>query len=99
MTLRWFRWRRRDGRRVAPDEVVCIQFVEIVTDYMEGTMPAADRVRFERHLRACPHCARYLAQLRLTIDLTGRLTVGDVESLPPSARSDLFAAFRAYRGS
>jgi anti-sigma factor RsiW len=66
---------------------------------MEGTMPAADRERFERHLRACPHCTRYLAQLRLTIDLTGRLTVGDVESLAPWARSDLLAAFRAYRGS
>ena len=31
-----------------------------------------------RHLAACPSCPNYVAQLRLTILLTGQLQVGDV---------------------
>ena len=34
MRLRW--WRRRG------DPLVCREFVELVTDYLEGTLPAAD---------------------------------------------------------
>jgi anti-sigma factor RsiW len=89
MMLRWF-------RRRSP-ELVCVEFVEIVTDYLEGTLPPSDRARLEQHLGACPHCTRYLAQLRTTIDLTGRLSVDDVDALPAEARSDLLAAFRAYQ--
>ena len=88
MMLRWFR------RRSA--ELVCIEFVEIVTDYLEGALPVRDRERFEQHFGECPHCARYLLQLRETIDLTGRLTVDDVDALQPAARDDLLAAFRSY---
>jgi anti-sigma factor RsiW len=88
MMLRWL-------RRRSPD-LVCIEFVEIVTSYLEGALPVRDRERFEHHFDACPHCARYLAQLRVTIDLTGRLTVDDIDALRPEARSDLLAAFRSY---
>ena len=48
MMLRWFR------RRSA--ELVCIEFVEIVTDYLDGALPVPERERFERHFDACPHC-------------------------------------------
>jgi anti-sigma factor RsiW len=89
MTLRWFR------RRSA--ELVCIDFVEIVTDYLEGALPVPERERFERHFDACPHCARYLAQLRETIALAGRLTVEDVDALEPGARDELLAAFRSFQ--
>ena len=89
MMLRWFR------RRSA--ELVCIEFVEIVTSYLEGALPVPERERFEHHFDACPHCARYLVQLRETIVLTGRLTVDDVDALQPEARDDLMAAFRSYQ--
>ena len=89
MMLRWFR------RRSA--ELVCIEFVEIVTDYLDGALPVPERERFERHFDACPHCALYLAQLREAITLTGRLTVEDVDALQPEARDELLAAFRTFR--
>jgi anti-sigma factor RsiW len=89
MMLRWFR------RRSA--ELVCIEFVEIVTSYLDGALLIVDRERFERHFDACPHCALYLLQLRETIELTGRLTVDDVDALQPEARDDLMAAFRSYQ--
>jgi len=89
MMLRWFR------RRSA--ELVCIEFVEIVTDYLDGALPVPERERFERHFDACPHCALYLAQLREAITLTGRLTVEDVDALQPEARHELLAAFRTFQ--
>jgi anti-sigma factor RsiW len=85
------RWRRRR------DEIVCIQFVEAVTDYLEDAMPAAERARFEAHLSACPGCTRYLAQIRTTVALTGRLRTDDLDALGADARAELLAAFRTYR--
>lgn len=90
MMLRWFRRRSRD--------LVCAEFVEVVTDYLEGALPAPERARLERHFAACPHCGHYLAQLRVTIRLAGRLGVDDVDALAPGAREELLAAFRSYQG-
>jgi anti-sigma factor RsiW len=91
MMLRWSRRSRRD--------LACRDFVELVTDYMEGTMPAAERRRLDRHLQACPHCTRYLDQLRVVVTLTGRLTEDDVDTLGPTARAELLEAFAAFRES
>lgn len=74
----------------------CAQLVETITEYLEGTMPAAERARFERHLTRCPSCQEYLKQLRRTIETSGRVTAGDVEALPEQARDALLEAFRAY---
>jgi anti-sigma factor RsiW len=74
----------------------CAQFVEVVTDYLEGTMPASERTRFERHLRRCPGCETYLDQMRRTIAACGQVTVDDVDALPSAVRTELLDAFRAY---
>lgn len=79
-------------------KLVCIEFVEVVTDYLEGAMTPADRTRFEAHMAACGGCARYFEQLRTTIEVTGRLTVDDVDALGPDAREELLAAFRGHVG-
>jgi anti-sigma factor RsiW len=59
-------------------------------------MPAAERTRFERHLKRCASCRIYLAQFRQTIAEGGRVTVEDVEALPEQARDELMQAFRAF---
>ena len=69
---------------------------EALTEYLEGTMPAGERVRFDRHLSICPGCKDYFAQFRRTIELCGRITVDDVEALPAPARAELLDAFRAF---
>jgi anti-sigma factor RsiW len=86
MTLLKFRLRRRD--------VVCQQAVELVTDYLEGTLSRADRRRFEAHLAGCPHCTEYLAQMRQTIELTGSVTPDD---LPPQVQDEFIALYRQWR--
>jgi hypothetical protein len=60
-------------------------------------MDRRERARLESHLRACPGCTLYLAQMRTTMELTGRLRSADVDALGQEARTELLAAFRAYR--
>ena len=74
-------------------EITCRELVEIVTDYLEGTMPARRRRRFERHLGGCDGCTHYLEQMRTTIALTSRLTA---DAVPADAVAPLLAAFRDW---
>jgi len=74
-------------------ELTCEQFVELVTDYLEGVLPAADRQRFEDHLAACDSCLVYIEQIQQTIRMAGAVTE---ESLSPEARETLLQAFRDW---
>ena len=49
-----------------PEEMSCRELVDLITDYLEGTMAEADRARFEAHLGECDYCVNYLAQMRDT---------------------------------
>lgn len=75
--------------------MMCQELVEVLTDYLEGTLPSADRARLEAHLQVCPHCTRYLEQLRLTITAAGRL---NTRELPEELANELLDAFRGWRG-
>jgi anti-sigma factor RsiW len=76
------------------DPPVCQEVVEMVTDYLEGSLSRGERRRFEAHLADCPHCTEYLAQIRATIRLTGRLEVAD---LTAEMRNDLGELYRRWR--
>jgi anti-sigma factor RsiW len=77
-------------------ELVCQQAVELVNDYLEGVLPRTQRRRFEAHLRDCPDCPEYLAQMRATIALAGRITP---DSLTPLIRNELIDLYRRYRAA
>jgi anti-sigma factor RsiW len=77
------------------EELTCKELVELVTAYFEGALSDADRRMFEEHIEVCEGCRRYLAQMRTTIELTGRL---DAEALDPQARETMLDAFRSWRG-
>jgi predicted anti-sigma-YlaC factor YlaD len=79
------------------DDVPCAVFVEMVTDYLDGTIPSDLRARVDAHLALCPGCTSVLEQVRRVIRLAGRLTDDDVEALPVADRDRLLAAFRAAR--
>jgi hypothetical protein len=57
------------------------------------TAPSSRR-RFEAHLAGCPHCTEYLAQMRETISLTGRL---EPEDLTPQMRDEFTDLYRRWR--
>ncbi len=75
-------------------ELTCMELVELVTDYLEGKLPPAERARFDYHLSRCRHCTNYLAQMQRTIQLMGRLTE---ETIEPDSRDDLLAIFRDWK--
>ncbi|MGH2851847.1 MAG: anti-sigma factor family protein [Solirubrobacteraceae bacterium] len=75
-------------------DIVCQQAVELVTDYLEGSLSRRDRRRFEAHLRACPNCTAYLEQIRITIALAGSI---EPEDLAPEAQADLTDLYRRWR--
>ena len=79
------------GRR----DLACQQAVELVTEYLEGTLSRRDRRRFEAHLAACPNCTAYLEQIRTTIRLAGSI---EPEDLSPEARDELTELYRRWRG-
>jgi anti-sigma factor RsiW len=75
-------------------EITCHQLVELVTDYLEGAMPADERERLELHLSHCTRCRRYLRQMRKTIETVGSLPA---ESVSPRAQRELLEVFRAWK--
>jgi predicted anti-sigma-YlaC factor YlaD len=75
-------------------EMSCIEIVELVTEYLEGSLPALEVRRFEGHLELCEGCVTYLDQMRTSIALSGRLTE---ESLDPHTRAALIDTFRNWK--
>jgi anti-sigma factor RsiW len=68
--------------------------VELITDYLEGTMPRSQRRRFEAHLAGCENCSEYLRQMRVTISASGRLRE---EDLTPEMREEFGSMFRRWQ--
>lgn len=76
------------------DALSCNEIVELVTEYLEGTLSVNDRVRFEEHLEKCEPCRIYLEQMRQTILALGRLPG---ESISEQAKQVLLQAFRNWK--
>ena len=84
-------WRRRR----AEDSLVCREFVELVTEYIEGTLPERERVRMDAHLAECDGCAGYLEDMRRLVG-----SLHETPEPPPdeATREALLQAFRELRG-
>ena len=80
---------RAFGRR----RFTCHEMVELVTDYLEGSLSWRDRRRFEAHLSECDHCTEFLQQMRTTVALTGSLAEDD---LSPDRQSELLELFQRW---
>ena len=76
------------------NEMTCKELVELVTDYLDGTLPDEIRRRMEGHLAGCDGCTNYLEQMRQTIRLTGKIRE---ESLTPQQRDDLLRLFHDWK--
>lgn len=81
-------------RLLRPAEIPCQQVVELISDYLEGALSTGERRRIEHHLAGCPHCSAYLAQMRETLRLTGRLVP---EDLTPEMQQEFSEVYRRWR--
>jgi len=82
-------WRRKRRRGLT-----CQELVELVTDYLDGSLSRDDYARFEAHISGCTNCREYLAQFEQTIAVTGTLRENDLD---PAARDALLAQFGEWR--
>lgn len=75
--------------------MTCRDFADFLLEYVEGTLPADARQRFDDHLGICPDCVRYLEQYRDTI-VAGRLALTDAlpDDIPDSLISAILHARR-----
>ena len=78
----------------AQDEMTCRELVEVVSDYLDGTLASDDRRRLEQHLEECSYCAEYVEQMRQTVEALGELSE---DTIAPETRDELLAAFRGWR--
>jgi anti-sigma factor RsiW len=74
--------------------LVCRQAVDLMSDYLDGSLSNRDGVRLEAHLSGCPHCGEYLEQLRATLDALGQATP---EDLPDHAVDEFVVLYRRWR--
>lgn len=74
--------------------ITCKELTEVLTDYLEGTIPLEDRAVLEAHLVLCEGCATYVEQMRQVIRTVHALRPDDVEATAPDS---LLEAFRAWK--
>lgn len=89
------------GNPVADDEfanrdwgLTCAEFIELVTEYVEGALSAGDAARFEAHLAICGGCDAFLDQVRRTIELTGTLREDECDA---ATLASLLESFRDWK--
>jgi len=79
---------------LARRQIPCQEAVEMITDYLEGTMSRSESRRFEAHLAGCENCSEYLRQIRVTISASGTLREKD---LTPEMREEFTGIFRRWQ--
>ena len=73
------------------ERITCQELTELVSDFVDGALPAHETALFEQHLTFCDGCDWYVDQMRRTIATVGRIEPADV---PPEVRDRLLDAFR-----
>jgi anti-sigma factor RsiW len=78
------------------NDLSCKELAELVTEYLENSLPLREKAQFEAHLALCPGCRTYLEQMRQTVHAVGHLAE---ESLDPTTRDKLLTLFRNWKHS
>jgi anti-sigma factor RsiW len=76
--------------------VVCESGVELLMEYLEGTLPADVRSALDAHVAGCQRCAAFIASYRETPRILRETTDA---ALPDDIRESLRAFLRAQRQS
>jgi anti-sigma factor RsiW len=85
------------GRGPTPDDLRCIEVVELLSAYVDGELDDDLRRRIDVHLDGCDGCRAALGQFETVIRLAGRLTAADVANIDPLIRDRLMSTLRIPR--
>ncbi len=77
-------------------EIRCVEFVEQITEWLEGGMSDEALLLFEEHLAFCSPCTRYVDQFRTALDVIRQREERLGEAPPPAMRDALLDVFRQY---
>lgn len=77
--------------------LTCEQCVQFLLDYVDGTLPEAQRAAFDIHLAMCPDCVTYMANYRKAAELTRTLGTQDQPAGPVAAPDGLINAILRAR--
>jgi anti-sigma factor RsiW len=77
-----------------PQDLACRELVELLTEFLDGSLDEHTRTQVEHHVVLCGGCAEYLRQFRATIGATRKLAE---EDLPSHMKDSLLDAFRHWR--
>ena len=70
--------------------ITCRELIEFLDDYVAGGLGAGEVDDFERHLKVCPSCRKYLDSYRQTIEMA-RGAYTDPTTLPPELMAAILA--------
>ena len=76
-------------------DIACREFVELVTEHLEGALPDHVERAIAGHLDLCEPCRVYLEQMR---DTAGALRTVPLPALPAPVRAQLLEVFTALHG-
>jgi anti-sigma factor RsiW len=75
----------------------CHQCMDFLADYLDGSLPPAQRAVFQKHLSLCPQCVRYIESYKECIQLGKACCHCDQDEIPPEVPDDLVKAILAAR--
>jgi anti-sigma factor RsiW len=81
-----------------PGMIHCRQVIDLILNYLEGTLAPEERRAFEAHIAACRNCWRFLKSYRETVALGQQLRA---QEIPTDVRDrlEVFLRQRLHRSS
>jgi predicted anti-sigma-YlaC factor YlaD len=76
--------------------ITCQDVWTLITDFLEGALRPRPRELMQEHFLECEDCVLYLAQMRLSVELLGRI---DDQPLAAETRDRLVELFRRSHAS
>jgi anti-sigma factor RsiW len=77
--------------------MTCRDIAEFLSDYLDNSLPEAQRAVFEAHLAECPDCVVYLQTYQETIRLGKAACAHSDDPIPPDVPDELVRAILAAR--
>ena len=79
---------------MSADEIVCREFVELATEYLDDALPEPTLEIVEEHLAMCDWCREYLREIRTTADAVGAAAAEPRFAPAEDVMQQLVGAFR-----
>jgi predicted anti-sigma-YlaC factor YlaD len=80
---------------MSADEIVCREFAELATDYLDAALPEETLELVEEHLAMCDWCRDYLHQIETTARVVATEPEAPESGPTPETVAALVDAFRA----